>query len=234
MEGCSYTVTVDPKNVVFSLSVVKNLQCLQTAGLHITIIASDGCFDRYSDWPPYIHVSSAFSPGRLLFIFIIHPHQKKNSNSAAQETHHHSQPKWSLHLKRNLPRVHESQVGGWGDGGDEVQLSHMHSSCWSSRDFPNQAKPEAGYSSKAKRWHSWTSQLNQSSKQARAQGERSWRFHKVKGSLGRARRRIVTSRKVRGKHMDQFRHLVRGATNSNSKIPEVTQKTEKQEMVARW
>lgn len=162
------------------------------------------------------------------------PTKKKNSNSAAQETHHHSQPKWSLHLKRNLPRVHESQVGGWGDGGDEVQLSHMHSSCWSSRDFPSQAKPEAGYSSKVTQLDQPVESTKQASKQARAQGERSWRFHKVKGSLGRARRRIVTSRKVRGKHMDQFRHLVRGATNCNSKIPEVTQKTEKQEMVARW
>ena len=56
---------------------------------------------------------------------------------------------------------------------DEVQLGHMHSSCWSSRDFPNQAKPEAGYSSKVTQFDSQLNQpMNQASKQASKQGLR--------------------------------------------------------------
>ena len=83
-----YTVTVDPK-MSFSLwSVAKTLQCLPTAGLHITIIAvcwrtkrpgpsvnTQNCLMvaltgiRYSDWPPYIHASSAIFPWQAF----IHP-----------------------------------------------------------------------------------------------------------------------------------------------------------------
>ena len=64
--------------------------------------------------------------------------------------------------------------------GDEVQLSHMHSSCWSSRDFPNQAKPEAGYSSKGDTVGSTASWINQAISQASKQASKGSGREKLK------------------------------------------------------
>ena len=91
-DSCSYTV--DPK-MSFSLCWWQNLQCLQTAGLHITIIAlpsvnTQSCLmgTQTGTLMATIYPSSAFSSGRLFFI--IHPHQKKRKKTPTVQPRRHT------------------------------------------------------------------------------------------------------------------------------------------------